>query len=214
MEFVKESYRYGDTVLSEASIAPLYLELENVINDISDQDIISKHQSKYSNKMSLSYAINDLLKERLTAKGWSKEVPIFQEKGYSGKKWRIDFAKDFISIEVAFNHGEAIAWNLLKPVLASEDNNIDKAIQTKVGIVICATKELKKAGAFDNAVGEFEKFKRYLKPMSSVLITPMLLIGLKAPKTFKVSKRKVSGRNIGEIVSLASPIMPQELVQK
>ena len=32
----------------------------------------------------------------------------------AGRRWRLDFAKESISLEVAFNHGEAIAWNLLK----------------------------------------------------------------------------------------------------
>ncbi len=70
----------------------------------------------------------------------------------------MDFAKEDISIEVAFKHSEAIAWNLIKPVLASELNHVPKAIQTKVGVIISATKTMKKAGGFDSAVGNYEKF--------------------------------------------------------
>lgn len=99
-----------------------------------------------------------------------------------------NFAKDEISVEVAFNHGEAIAWNLIKPVLASELNHIEKDIQTSAGIIICATEEMKTAGNFDGAVGTYEKFIRYLIPMQDMLPTPILLIGLKKPDSFIVDK--------------------------
>lgn len=130
------------------------------------------------------------------------EAPIFQEEGFKESKWRLDFAKEKISIEVAFNHGEAIAWNLIKPVLASELNHVKKAIQTEVAILICATQSLKKAGAFDGAVGEFEKILRYLIPLDRILTVPMVVIGLQAPETFKIVKSKVSGRNVGQIVPI------------
>jgi len=133
------------------------------------------------------------------------EAPIFQDPEYSSPretKWRLDFAKGPVSIEVAFNHGEAIAWNLLKPVLASEQNHVRKAVQTEVGIVIAATSSLKKAGAFDSAVGEYEKICRYLKPLSTILSVPLMIIGLEAPESFSVKKEKVGNRNIGTIVDL------------
>ena len=88
--------------------------------------------------------------------GWREESPIFQDTDYQGDTWRLDFAKENISIEVAFNHGSVIAWNLLKPVLASELNHVQKAIQTKVGVIICATDGMKTTGGFDGAVGSYE----------------------------------------------------------
>lgn len=137
------------------------------------------------------------------ARGWLEEAPIFQGIEYSSEKhWRLDFAKHPISIEVAFNHGEAIAWNLLKPVLASELNHVQKAIQTEVGIVIVATKALKDAGAFDGAVGEYEKFLRYLKPMSTVLTVPMVLIGLEPPETFKLKAKRTGVNDWGAVLDI------------
>lgn len=202
MKFVTESHRQADIILNEARFSALYKEISDLIGSITDEDIKACHNSKYSNKMSLSLAINDLLKERFIQKGWLHEAPIFQEVGFKSKKWRLDFAKDSISVEVAFNHGEAIAWNLLKPVLASELNHVQKAIQSKVGVVICATGALKVAGAFDSAVGEFEKVCRYLRPLNNILSVPMLIIGLEAPETFRVKKSLLNGRNVGQIVDL------------
>lgn len=81
-----------------------------------------------------------------------------------------------------------IAWNLIKPVLASELNHVAKDIQTSAGIIICATNGMKKAGNFDSAVGSYEKFLRYLLPLQNMLPTPILIIGLDAPDSFHVDK--------------------------
>ena len=77
----------------------------------------------------------------------------------------LDFAKNSISVEVAFNHAEAIAHNIIKPVLASELNHVQK-IQTKLGIIVTATKYETKG--FDGAVGTFEQFIEYFKPYSAL----------------------------------------------
>jgi hypothetical protein len=92
----------------------------------------------------------------------------------------------------------------LKPVLASELNHVQKAIQTEIGIVICATSALKAAGGFDNAVGEYEKFLRYLDPLQDVLTVPMVIIGLLPPKTFKIRHTKVGKSQIGSIEMISS----------
>lgn len=109
----------------------------------------------------------------------------------------MDFAKESISVEVAFNHGEAIAWNLIKPVLAGELNHVQKEINTEIGVIICATKELKDNGGFDGAVGEYEKFLTYLNPLRDVLSVPMVIIGLEAPKTFKIEVHTKEGKKQG-----------------
>ena len=157
--------------------------------------------------MSISAAVNELIRDRLIPQGWSTESPIFADSKYNARsetRWRLDFAKDEVSIEVAFNHGEASAWNLLKPVLASELNHVKKAIQTSAGILICATEAMKKAGAFDGAVGTYESFVRYLAPLSNVLSVPILLVGLEPPETFWVEKFKVESKNSGRVVRLST----------
>lgn len=188
MNFTTYSHRSAETLfLYDERYVELYQEITNTLMSITDEDIIEAYNAiGRQSKKSLSQPINRLIKDRLTNIGWLSESPIFEEDGYTDKKWRLDFAKDEISIEVAFNHGEAIAWNLLKPVMASELNHIRKAIQTSAGIVICATDELREAGNFDRAVGTYEKFLRYLIPMYNLLPSPILLIGLRAPETFYI----------------------------
>jgi hypothetical protein len=186
---------------------PILDELLGVISGITDDDLKKIFTAKTIKQRagtgrvdkSLSIAINGLLKTRLAAKGWATESPIFKGAEYGDEKlrgdktkkntknpWRLDFAKTDISVEVAFNHGEAIPWNLLKPVIAGELNHVDKAIQSEFGVVICATEAMKKAGNFDSAVGEYEKFLKYLQPLRNFLTVPMLIVGLEAPRTFRI----------------------------
>ena len=179
-------------------------------------------------ELSLSVSINNLLKQRLEKLGWNAESGIFQDPGYSKKsetRWRLDFSKTLplanqdtgevlgetgIAVEVAFNHGEAIAWNLLKPVMATELNHVSKELHLGegIGVVVCASSELKKAGAFDSSVGEYEKFLRYLRPMRNQLTVPMMIIGLGAPESFTSQKKRVKkeewGRDSIGIVTLNS----------
>ena len=127
-----------------------------------------------------------MIKDGLERKNWISESAIFNDPNYQQTKWRLDFAKKLFSVEVAFNHGEATAWNLLKPVLASELNHVSKDAQTQIGVVIMANQGMKDAGGFDSAVGTYEKAIRYLAPLQNQLTVPMILIGLKAPGTFNV----------------------------
>lgn len=178
---------------TDAEFAPLYQEIINVLNSINDSDIIAEYNANgRENIKSLSEPINTLIRNRLCALGWQAESAIFSDPAYAEardkKRWRLDFAKDNIAVEVAFNHGEAIAWNLIKPVLASELNHVAKDIQTAAGVIICATNAMKKAGNFDGAVGSYEKFMRYLLPLQNMLPTPILIIGLEPPENFHIDK--------------------------
>lgn len=202
MRFITKSFKNGELVLNASEHISIFQEIKEVISGISDEDIKVRHETRHSGNKSLSVAINELLKERFIEKGWSKESPIFQGEEFTDNKWRLDFAKGTVSIEVAFNHGEAIAWNLLKPVLASEQNHIQKAIQTEVGVLICATKDLKTNGGFDGAVGEYEKICRYLVPLDRVLTVPMLIIGLEPMETFKITHEQIGNKKIGKIISV------------
>lgn len=186
MEYELHSHRFGVAIAAEKEYSSEWNEILQSLQSISDIEIKEKHASKCSTRKSISKAINLLIHERLESLGWKPESSIFNDPEYTQARWRLDFAKKNISLEVAFNHGEAIAWNLLKPVLASELNHVQKEAQTSLGVVIMATEDMKSAGGFDNAVGTYEKAIRYLKPLQNQLSCPMVLIGLKAPRTFRV----------------------------
>jgi hypothetical protein len=206
MKFETTYHRNADAViLSNQDIKKDYDEIIEVINSISDLDLITefeRRKTERSNIKSLSEPINFLIDERLVAKGWDRQSQIFREEEYSKKgqtAWRLDFAKNTISVEVGFNHGEAISHNLIKPVLASELNHVEKSIQTKMGVIITATDELKKYGGFDGAVGSYEKYKSYLRPFNNILTTPIVLIGLKLTSKFIIEQRTIDRSTKGFI---------------
>ena len=207
MEYETTSHRHAKAVLeSQPEYAKIWEEIQQALDGISDEDIIQMHEARFSNQKSISTALNVLIKDRMEDLNWETESPIFSsnELNYneSGRKsgvWRLDFAKDSISVEVSFNHGEAIAWNLIKPVIASEVNHVKKAINTKVGVIICATQAMKESCGFDGAVGQYEKVLQYMTPLRNMLTIPIVIIGLKAPKTFDVRVEKILGKKKGFI---------------
>ena len=156
MKFITHSHSHAlEIFMEDDRINCLWDEIVDVVKKISDDDIINEFNSERRKAKSISEAINKLIAKGLIAKGWNEESPIFADPNYSDNKgtWRLDFAKDDIAIEVAFNHGGNVSWNLIKPVLSSELNHVEKAIQTQVGVLITATDEMKRAGGFDGAVG-------------------------------------------------------------
>ena len=133
MRFVTEDHNNAlDIVKSNPELGVLWKEITDSLRDITDERL-RLQIPKSSNKMSLSAAINDLIDEELKKKHWVAQSAIFQGEKYKDKRWRLDFSKRIetphkgitgMAVEVAFNHGEAIAWNLMKPVLAAEINHI------------------------------------------------------------------------------------------
>lgn len=206
MNYKLYSHRYGvEIVENSIEMSNQFEEIKSIILSISDEELIRFFETNTPNQKSLSVAINKILEAKFVACGWNPQSYIFNDSRYRERKndnWRLDFAKDDISIEVAFNHGEAVAWNLIKPVLASELNHIEKSIQTKVGVVICATDDLKKIGGFDGAAGTFAKYVSYSKALMNILTTPLIIIGLEAPGTFKIEHTKVGNKKIGRIVKI------------
>lgn len=202
MDYRLYSHRYATSILEgELEFKETWGEIIEVIEGISDEMIIELFQNRYEGRnKSLSLALNSLLKDAFIKKGWISESPIFQDANYAvGNTWRLDFAKTNISMEVAFNHSGVIAWNLLKPVLASELNHVKKAIQTKIGVIICATKDLKVAGNFDSAIGDYENYIHHLIPLNNELSVPIVLIGLDAPNSFIIEQYKEGTKNLGRI---------------
>lgn len=215
MEFVTYQHRFAlNVVESNYELGILWREICDSISAITDEMIIAEFNSG-TNLMSISNAINKLIDEQLTSRGWVAQSAIFQGSEYSDKRWRLDFSKKIhqksdgisgMAVEVAFNHGEAIAWNLIKPVLAAEINQVELEtdIGAGIGVYICATDALKRAGGFDGAVGEYEKVLRYLNPMFHKLSVPLIILGLKEPKTFRIEKTKnpVTKKNSGIVVQI------------
>ena len=202
MKYKKYSFRHAEEIFSvDKDFTYLWDEVKEVLDSITDEDIITEFNNEKRQAKSISEAINKLIDNRLVKKGWHPQSYIFADSEYSDSKgtWRLDFAKDNIAIEVAFNHGVNVSWNLIKTVLSSELNHVEKAIQTQAGIVITATDAMKKAGGYDSAIGTYEKYVEYLKPLNNLLTTPMMIIGLEPPETFIIEHTNDGNKTIGSV---------------
>lgn len=221
MKYQLFSHRHAIQILQNTpEYAGLLNEVLEAIENVTDERIASHFQFNYQDKgkakKSISESINQLLKTELVAASWLPEARIFRSADFGEGKWRLDFAKSApipktderpygaqvqngISVEVGFNHSGSIAWNLLKPVLAGELNHVEKDIQTSVGIVIAATRDLQVRGGFDGAIGVFEDYVSHLVPLRDVLTVPILLIGLDAPETFYIKHTKRGNTTFGEV---------------
>lgn len=200
MKYELNQHRHGLTVAKDGIYQKDFEEFLGVITDITEQDLIDEFNKtttdrNNSNRVlpkSISDAINKLINERLSQKAWSRQSRIFGDKRFKDMRWTLDFAKQTngvgtFCVEVVFNNAGSLGWNLLKPVLACEQNHVKKAIETKIGIIVLATKEMKVAGGFDNAIATFEDAPLYLSAMSNIIsATPIVIIGLNAPKTFRI----------------------------
>lgn len=205
MEYRIHGFRHGDYLAANVGeYAPYWAEVDGMLRSVTDDDVVEHFRANgEGRRKSISTTLNAIFKEKLVELGWNAESSIFSERKYAeGRIFRIDFAKGPISMEVAFNHGNDAPWNLLKPTLASELNHVEKAIQTELGVIITATDEMKSAGGFDDAVGSYEKYVDFLRPMGMLLTAPLVIVGLEAPSTFRIEHER-DGRNMrGRIVRI------------
>jgi len=216
------SHRFAQNILNSVpELSVLWNEIEIALHEISEEEVASVHNDINASgeiTKSLSKAINFLIDDRLTKRSWVPQASLFSAHGYTSKNetaWTLDFSKSVqlsdgrisgIAIEVAFNHGEAAAWNLMKPVLSAEVNYLPKQVDIGegVGVIIVASQDLKDKGAFDGAVGTYERYIKHLQAMRSHLTTPLLIASIAAPTKYFVKPVKVEGSRSkrGEIVYL------------
>ncbi len=217
MRYIIEDFNEGIAAISNSpELSSLWDELIGTITSIEDSELIDYFNTSKRKAKSVSEAINHVLDSKLTRAGWTPQSKIFKGSEFVGKTWTLDFSKSLLAvdgkkfgipIEVVFNHGEAIAWNLIKLSLATENNvrkqlDFDKA----VGVYVCATKGLKDRGGFDGAIGEYEKVLKYLNPLDQKMIKPIVIIGLCEPESFCIPRYpnnhanpKLRGRSTGQI---------------
>ncbi len=217
MRFRVHGHRHADYLFRDLDeYKELWVEIKDALDSITDEMIISEFEGETRQAKSISQAINRLVKRELVKRGWTPESYIFADEEYGAAEkgtWRLDFAKGNLSVEVAFNHRSDIAWNLIKPTLASELNHVQKALQTSGGVIVTATRDMKARGGFDNACGTYEDYVQYLKPLNSMLTAPLVIVGLEAPESFEIAvEKKASGSGkVGRVVEYSVMTFDGEL---
>lgn len=196
--------RYGLTNLSEEvrnKLEELISEIAEQLLSIDDDEIVSEQEAFTGRTKSISKPLTNILEGRMIHNEWNKEVRIFQSsnKSYQSNRWSLDFEKDNISLEIAFNHEEGTAWNIIKGYISNKSKKIPKSITTIGSIIITATNDLKRIGGFDSSIGSFEKYQEYMGVLEELLEYPIILIGLEGPDTFLVKHKNVVNKKLAKI---------------
>ena len=199
MKIRVEYHRGAGSIVNEPNLKQDYDEILSALDDILENELLDyflkqkqeeKAAGKKNYRKSISDALNFFIRENLENQGWQKEPKIFKNPDYEASAWRLDFAKNDICVEVAFNHREAVPHNMLKAVLSTEGNDmLEKEYISQIGVIITATKELKKTGNFDSSAGTFDDYVELLKPYSFFIRCPMIIIGLEGLETFYIDKK-------------------------
>ena len=158
------SYRFAEQVLN--SKLALKREVEETLQEeIQDSSVLSRP------------GLNKLLDERLVARGWQRQPPVFDEPGDPGAK--LDFLKERIGVEVGFGHASFLGIDLLKFQVASY-SALDKI---DVGVYVVTTANFQrrmKSEYKQNWEGSltFEKVVRYLPHFKSAVQVPIFVLGI------------------------------------
>ena len=164
LRFRSFSYRFAEQVLN--SKLALKQEIEEILSErIPDITVLSRP------------GFNKLLDERFTAKGWTRQPPVFDEAQDPGAK--MDFLKERIGVEVGFGHASFLGIDLLKFQVSSY-SGLDKI---DVGVYISTTADFQRRikNEFNqNWEGSltFEKICRYLPHFKSAIQVPILVLGI------------------------------------
>ena len=85
------------------------------------------------------------------------------------RKWKMDFIKDRIGVEVSFNHAEAIPWTFTRLNIAGESREVEPSHRIDVGVAFFATTSLKSWGRMDSAVGTYDIACAWLEKMRPIM---------------------------------------------
>ncbi len=207
MKYKFYSFNQAETILRESNTYSETLRnILDIIDNISDISLIKKFEDIGKNSKSISNTITCLLEERLIEKNWVKESAIFTNFPFEinkSKRWTLDFYKNNIQLEIAFNHEEGTAWNIMKIPLSNKPNCYEHKQQVDLGIIITATNQMKRSGGYDSSVGSFEKYIEYLSAFNPFISTPILLIGLQSPDDFKIKHRNINRKKIGQVKEIS-----------
>ena len=181
MEFSTHDFRHAREILENRDS---WSELALAARSISRDDILQMHGAfEGEGKRSPAggqTAINRLFRERLAPSGWIEEPRLFPANEEALRKWKIDFIKARIGVEVSFNHAEAVPWTFTRLNIAGESDKVLSEHRIDVGVAFFATETLKRWARMDSAVGTFELAKAWLEMMRPIMPIPILVVGLSA----------------------------------
>lgn len=181
MEYATHDFRHAREILENRDS---WVELVQTARSIRRDDILLTHRSfATEGKRSPAggqTAINRLFREALTPLGWEAEPRLFSDEEQDLRKWKMDFIKARIGVEVSFNHAEAVPWTFTRLNIAGESDKVLSEHRIDVGVAFFATESLKRWARMDSAVGTFELATAWLEMMRPIMPIPILVVGLSA----------------------------------
>lgn len=192
------AFRLADEILSAR---PAWAEILSVIDSISADKIILTHREIAGQRRRPpaggQTAINLIFERELSRLGWRSQPYLFLETSDRHRRWKMDFIKDRIGVEVVFNHAEAVPWAFTRLNLAGESGDVLADNRIDLGIAIFAGDGLKTWAKMDSAVGTFDLAKAWLGLMRPILPVPLMMVGLEAsdwPPTDEFRGTAMGGR--------------------
>lgn len=176
MEYVAEDFRHAAALLRDH---PAWLDIRAAIEAIDRKAVIAKQDDLAAAGRAPrggQRAVNALFEDLLPEPSWEHQPRLFDAPEL--RKWKMDFLKARVGVEVSFNHAEAIPWQFTRLNIAGESERVIEGSRIDVGVVITATESLKAWSKMDSAVGTFDAFKAWLREMKPILPVPLLLVGL------------------------------------
>lgn len=181
MEFVTHDFRHAREILENRDT---WGELIQAARLIQRDDILITHRAFEDEGKRLpaggQTAINRLFRDALGPLGWELEPRLFSDKQPELRKWKMDFIKARIGVEVSFNHAEAVPWTFTRLNIAGESEMVLAEHRIDVGVAFFATESLKRWARMDSAVGTFELGTAWLEMMRPIMPIPVLVVGLSA----------------------------------
>jgi hypothetical protein len=178
MDYVVEDFRHAAAFLRDHTA---WLGIRGAIEAIDRSMVIDKQGQlalRGRAPRGGQTAINALFDDLLPEPAWAHQPRLFAS--LELRKWKMDFLRANVGVEVSFNHAEAIPWQFTRLNIAGESERVVESSRIHVGVVITASESLKAWSRMDSAVGTFDAFKAWLREMKPILPVPLLLVGLSA----------------------------------
>lgn len=179
MKFKIHNFRLAQEILARRAE---WQEFGTVLKALAPAEILQIHKSLSKKRVPAGgqTAINHYFDDKLCALSWRPQPHLFGSGRPDLRRWKMDFIKNRIGVEISFNHAEAIPWIFSRLNIAGESESVQAPSKIDVGIAVFATESLKRWAKMDSAVGTFELAQAWLSEMRPILPIPIIVVGLDA----------------------------------